>query len=528
MDTGWILDHLDDLAYRLVQHIWLAGIAIVVGFAISLVLAILAVRRRSTYGPIVAISDILFTIPSVAVFVALVPITGLTTVTVEVPLVMYTLLIFVRNITAGLDSVPEDVLEAADGMGYTRRRRLWQVEFPLALPLVIAGIRLASVSTIGLVTVSGILGDNFGGLGFFIFAGLQPQLLDRALLRGRPLDPAGHRRGRRLRADPEAGDPLGGRSRRQGHLMEIFSQTLTWLTDPAHWNGTGGIANRLLEHIILSNISLAIALAIALPVGLWVGHTGRYATLAVNAANIGRAVPSLAAIAIALPITVAIDPQLGFKVYPTIAGMVVLAVPPILVNAYAGVAGVDRDLVEAGRGMGMRPAQLLLKVELPLAVPVIAAGVRSAAVQIVATATLGAIFGFGGLGRYLIDGYARGDKPQIAGGVVLVASLAITTELALPAAPAPAHAARHQAPAARCSRGAWAQSGAGGRPPLIFKTVARYPTHCCHHLTGIVARPARPPSGSRGSKGGTHAAIPHARPRGVRARAHQRLHDGWG
>jgi osmoprotectant transport system permease protein len=171
MDTGWILDHLDDLAYRLVQHIWLAGIAVVVGFLISLGLAILAVRRRSTYGPILAVSDILFTIPSVAVFVALVPITGLTTTTVEIPLVMYTLLIFVRNIAAGLDSVPAEVLEAADGMGYTRGRRLWEVEFPLAIPLVVAGLRLASVSTIGLVTISGILGDNFGGLGYFIFAG---------------------------------------------------------------------------------------------------------------------------------------------------------------------------------------------------------------------------------------------------------------------------------------------------------------------------------------------------------------------
>lgn len=171
MDTGWILDHLDDLAYRLIQHVWLAGIAMVVGFLISFALAILAVRRRSTAGPIIAISDILFTIPSVAVFVALVPVTGLTTVTVEVPLVMYTLLIFIRNIAAGFDSVPADVLEAADGMGYTRRRRLWEVEFPLAIPLVIAGLRLASVSTIGLVTVSGILGDNFGGLGYFIFDG---------------------------------------------------------------------------------------------------------------------------------------------------------------------------------------------------------------------------------------------------------------------------------------------------------------------------------------------------------------------
>jgi osmoprotectant transport system permease protein len=171
MNTGWILDHLDDLVYRLIQHMWLAGIAVVVGFLISLALAILAVRRRSTYGPIVATSDVLFTIPSVAVFVALVPITGLTTVTVEIPLIMYTLLIFVRNIAAGFDSVPADVLEAADGMGYTARRRLREVEFPLAIPLVIAGLRLASVSTIGLVTVSAILGDSFGGLGYFILEG---------------------------------------------------------------------------------------------------------------------------------------------------------------------------------------------------------------------------------------------------------------------------------------------------------------------------------------------------------------------
>jgi len=109
--------------------------------------------------------------------------------------------------------------------------------------------------------------------------------------------------------------------------------------------------------------------------------------------------------------------------------VIVLAVPPILVNAYTGVAGVDRDMVEAGRGMGMRERQLLTGVELPLAVPVIAAGLRSAAVQIIATSTLGAIFGFGGLGRYVIDGYARQDNGQIWGGVVLVAGLAITTEL---------------------------------------------------------------------------------------------------
>ncbi len=211
--------------------------------------------------------------------------------------------------------------------------------------------------------------------------------------------------------------------------MDILSQAVTWLTDPANWDGHRGIPNRLLEHLLISGISLAIALAIALPIGVWVGHTRRHATLAVNIANIGRAVPSLAAISIAVPIMAAIDPQLGFKVYPTIFGMVVLAVPPILVNTYAGIAGVDRDLVEAGRGMGMRERQLLLSVELPLAVPIIAAGIRSGAVQIVATVTLGAIFAFGGLGRYLIDGYAVGDYPQIWGGAVLVAALAIATEL---------------------------------------------------------------------------------------------------
>ena len=166
-----MLDHLDVLAYRTIQHVWLAGIALVVGFAIAFVLAILSVRRRATYGPIVAVSDILYTIPSLAVFAALISVTGISTLTVEVPLVMYTLLIYVRNIVAGFDSVPADVLEAANGMGFTRARRLWSVELPLAIPLVIAGVRLASVSTIGLVTVSSIMGDSFGGLGYFILEG---------------------------------------------------------------------------------------------------------------------------------------------------------------------------------------------------------------------------------------------------------------------------------------------------------------------------------------------------------------------
>ena len=171
IDWAWAVDHLDDLVGRTVQHIVLASIAVAIGFGISLGLSVLAVRRGRLRSVLVTTSGVLYTIPSLAMFALLVPITGITTVTAEVPLVLYTLLIFMRNILAGLDAVPVDALEAADAMGYTKRGRLLRVELPLALPLVIGGIRLASVSTIGLVTVSGILGDRFGGLGFFIFEG---------------------------------------------------------------------------------------------------------------------------------------------------------------------------------------------------------------------------------------------------------------------------------------------------------------------------------------------------------------------
>jgi osmoprotectant transport system permease protein len=211
--------------------------------------------------------------------------------------------------------------------------------------------------------------------------------------------------------------------------MNILSQAIAWLTDPVNWQGPNGIPVRLGEHIAISVVSLAIALLVALPVGVWVGHTGRYTTVAVNIANFGRALPSIAVIAIVLPITAAIDPSAGFKVYPTLIAMVVLAIPPILVNAYAGLSGVDRDLIEAGRGIGMRGRQTLWRVELPIALPILLAGIRLAAVQIVATATLGAVFGFGGLGRYLVNGVAQHDVGQTWGGVILVAGLAIATEL---------------------------------------------------------------------------------------------------
>lgn len=173
VDWTWIAEHLDDIGFRTVQHLWLAAIAVAVGFVIAFGLSLLVVRYRRLYGLVTGISGVLYTIPSLAMFAILVPITGLSLLTAEIPLVLYTLLIFIRNIVAGFDAVPREVIEAADGMGFTRRRRLRTIELPLAVPLIITGVRLASVSTIGLVMIVSLIGDNFGGLGLFIKEGIQ-------------------------------------------------------------------------------------------------------------------------------------------------------------------------------------------------------------------------------------------------------------------------------------------------------------------------------------------------------------------
>lgn len=212
--------------------------------------------------------------------------------------------------------------------------------------------------------------------------------------------------------------------------MSAVEGVLAWLADPAHWTGPDGIPTRLLEHVSISFAAVLAAMLIALPIGLLIGHTGRGSVVAINLGNVARAVPSYALMVLLLPLTLAIDPARGLGLYPTFLAMVVLAIPPILIGAYAGLREVDPDLVEAGRGMGMRERQILRTIELPIALPVVIGGVRTAAIQVVSTATLGAILGIGGLGRYLIDGIARGETDRLFAGVVLVAGLALITEAA--------------------------------------------------------------------------------------------------
>jgi osmoprotectant transport system permease protein len=212
--------------------------------------------------------------------------------------------------------------------------------------------------------------------------------------------------------------------------MDVLAATLAWLLDSSHWQGPDGVPVRLLEHLEICLPSVLAAAIVAFPAGAWTGHTGRGASVAINLANLGRALPSYAVLAIVLPISLRLSPDLGLSVIPTFTAMTLLAIPPILVSTYAGLRGVDRDLVEAARGLGLRESQILTRVELPLAMSVIAGGLRTASVLVVATATLGAVVAYGGLGRYIIDGIARFEPSRMLAGVILVAGLAIAVELA--------------------------------------------------------------------------------------------------
>jgi len=210
--------------------------------------------------------------------------------------------------------------------------------------------------------------------------------------------------------------------------MRLLIDVARWFADPAHYQGSDAVQTRLLEHLALSGLAVLVAALVALPIGLWLGHTGRLAFVAVNVANVGRALPSLALLALALPISFALGLGLGF--WPTFLALIPLAIPPILTNAYVAVQSVDRDVTEAARGMGVSELGILGSIELPLALPLILAGVRTASVNVVATATLGALVAGGGLGRYIVDGLGLQEYDRLFAGALLVALLAIAVEVA--------------------------------------------------------------------------------------------------
>lgn len=209
--------------------------------------------------------------------------------------------------------------------------------------------------------------------------------------------------------------------------MGWLRDTAAWLTDPASWRGPAGIPALLVEHVGLSAAALGLACLVGLPLALWLGHVGRGGVLAVQVSNAGRAVPTLAV----LVLLVLAPPPFGRTTLSAVLAFTLFALPPVITNTYVGMRAVDRDAVDAARGMGMSGWQLLRRVELPLAAPLLMTGVRIAAVQVVATVSIAALAAFGGLGRIVTRGFANQDVGQLVAGALLIAVLALVVDLLL-------------------------------------------------------------------------------------------------
>lgn len=214
-----------------------------------------------------------------------------------------------------------------------------------------------------------------------------------------------------------------------GGVVDFLGDVLAWFLDGQNWSGASGIPSRVWEHVQISVLATVAAAAFALPLALWLGHVRRGGFFAVASVNIGRAIPSFAIMALFLPISIRLGLGLGF--WPTMLALFALAVPPIFTNTYTAVRDVDPALVEAARGMGMTEGEVLRGIEAPMASPVILAAVRISAVQVVATAPLAALVAWGGLGRYIVDGFAVQDNVRVIAGGILVALLSVGTELLL-------------------------------------------------------------------------------------------------
>ena len=224
--------------------------------------------------------------------------------------------------------------------------------------------------------------------------------------------------------------------------MKTLGDVVDWLTAADSWRGSSGISHRLVEHARYTIVAMIAALALAGPVAAWLGHKRRFGTLAINVANVGQTLPTFAILVLVVQVVGTGDAPIVGPLALFLA-MTLLAIPPIFTNVYTGIAGVDDAYRDAARGLGMTTRQQLLRAEIPIAAPLLVTGVRIAVVQVIATATIGAYAGAGGLGRFIIDGFALQDYPQVFGGALLVAALAIVGDRAL------AVVERHVAPASQ-------------------------------------------------------------------------------
>lgn len=203
--------------------------------------------------------------------------------------------------------------------------------------------------------------------------------------------------------------------------MNLFGDAFAWIFDPAHWATGPDISGHLLEHLGVSAICVLIAVAIALPIGIAIGHTGRGRGVAILISNIARALPTLGLLSILILLY-------GIGLLPIAIVLVILAIPPMLAGAYAGIESVDRQTIDAARGLGMTEWEIILRVEIPLALPLLIGGLRATALQVIATLGIASAFAFGGLGIYLINGLATGDYTQLLAGAILITALALVVD----------------------------------------------------------------------------------------------------
>jgi osmoprotectant transport system permease protein len=203
--------------------------------------------------------------------------------------------------------------------------------------------------------------------------------------------------------------------------MSVVNDTIDWFSDGSHWTGDDGVPARMLEHLGYTALTVGIAAAVAIPLGLWIGHTGRMRGVAVSITGAMRAMPTLGLLTWFALIS-------GIGLTAPILALVILAIPPLLAGAYSGLEAVERQTIDAARAMGMTELQILTRVEIPLALPWSVGGIRSAVLQVVATATVAAYVGLGGLGRFIIDGQALSDYPRMVSGSILVIVLALVLD----------------------------------------------------------------------------------------------------
>ena len=361
---------------------------------LALPLAYLAVRRQSTYPVLLAVTNVVYAVPALTLFVLLSPWLGyLSDKPIVIAMALYTLVILVRNMVEGIRAVPESVIRAADGMGYRPFKRFGAVEFPLALPGIIAGLRLATVATVSLISVGAVIGR--GALGRMFADGYQRKItveLWSAMIATMALalflDLVIYVVGRAI--TPWTRVP---RSRGRDGMGTIIDG-IGWLLTPDNWTGNNGIGRAVVQHIWYSVLATVVAIVIALPIGLAIGHTGRGRFVAVNVTGLWRAIPTIGVVTLVFR-------WQPLSIWPVLVALVILAIPPIVLNTVAGIDSVPADVKDAATGMGLTGWQALWRVEVPNALPLILAGIRSAANQVIATVSVAGFVGLGTLGVFI-------------------------------------------------------------------------------------------------------------------------------